>query len=84
MVTLMYRNDTDHSIEVPGWGFIHAGERVSHTAEFLAPLNLLNFPGLVDVLAEEADGKTRDYEETPEVVTDTVEADAKAKEGQNG
>lgn len=69
MTTKIYRNDNDKAYDIPGLGEIGAGERVTFQGEFPPAINLVNFPGLVDVLAEEELGKNRDYEDEPEVVT---------------
>ena len=69
MITRMYRNDNNRAYFIPGLGEIGAGERVSFSGEYPPAINFENYPGLVDVLAEEAAGNPRDYEATPEVVT---------------
>jgi hypothetical protein len=51
--TKMYENTTDKPMNVIGVGVIEAHDRISVTTEFHAPVNLANYPGLVDVLAEE-------------------------------
>ena len=54
MTTKLYRNDSTETLNVLGVGEIPVGEQVSITAEFQPPVLLGNYPGLVDVLAEEA------------------------------
>lgn len=50
----IYENTTDEPVNVVGVGVIPAHDRVSVTADFHAPVNLANYPGVIDVLAEEA------------------------------
>ena len=53
MPTKIYRNDSTVDLNVVGIGEIPAGEQVSVSGEFLPAIILSNYPGLVDVLAEE-------------------------------
>lgn len=54
MAKAFYRNDSDKVIDVIGIGEIPPGEHVSLTGDHLPPVIVENYPGLVDVLAEEA------------------------------
>jgi len=54
--TKMYENTTNQPVNVVGIGVIPPHDRVSITAEFHTPVNLVNYPGVIDVLAEEAKG----------------------------
>lgn len=54
--TKIYENTTDKPVNVIGVGVIKPHDRISVTAEFHAPINLVNYPGVIDVLAEEAKG----------------------------
>jgi hypothetical protein len=74
--TRIYRNDSDTDYVIPGLGEIKAGQRVSFQGEFPPAINLENFPGLVDVIAEEEEDKGRDYNKYPETVDDTEKGDA--------
>lgn len=65
-ITRVYRNDSETSYIIPGLGEIGPDQRVSVTSEFPPPINLLNYPGLVDVHEEESAGNGRDYEDQPE------------------
>jgi hypothetical protein len=53
VTTRVYRNDSEEDIDIPGLGEIEAGQQVSFTGEFHTPVVISNYPGLVDVLAEE-------------------------------
>jgi hypothetical protein len=53
--TKIYRNDSKETLDVLGIGEIPAGEQVSVTGEYQPQVILVNYPGLVDVLAEEAE-----------------------------
>lgn len=66
MPTFLYRNDSKEVFDVPGWGYIGPGQRVSHGGDHATPIVIENYPGLVDVLAEEASGIKKDYETEPE------------------
>lgn len=83
MITKIYRNDNDKAYDIPGLGEIGAGERLSFQGEFPPAINLINFPGLVDVLAEEEAGKARDYEAEPENVTHRLSDDMDNEQTQN-
>lgn len=65
VTTKIYENRTDKSVNVVGVGVIQAHDRISVTTEFHAPVNLVNYPGVVDVLAEEAAGKPAVAPEAP-------------------
>jgi hypothetical protein len=78
MPTWVYRNDNKKAYFVDDIGEISAGQRVSVQGEYKPRVNLLNYPGLVDVLAEEEAAANpdlpdappaRDYEKHPEVIT---------------
>lgn len=59
--TRIYENTTDKEVNVVGLGEIPAHSRISVTAEFHTPVNLENFPGVVDVLAyEDENGPVKD------------------------
>lgn len=51
--TKIYRNDGLEPISLLGVGEILPGGQVSVTAEYHSPINLANYPTIVDVLAEE-------------------------------
>ena len=51
--TKVYKNTSKVPIDVLGLGVIEAGEQVSVTGEHHQPIIVENYPGLVDVLAEE-------------------------------
>lgn len=72
--TRVYRNDSDQTYTIPGLGDVLPGQRVTFQGEFPPAINLQNFPDLVDVLAEEAQGTKRDYDKDPEEVTDPAPA----------
>lgn len=61
-----YRNDSDNTYIIPGLGEVGPDQRISHVGAFPPGVNLDNYPGLVDVLDEEADSNGRDYEKNPE------------------
>jgi hypothetical protein len=69
--TKIYENTTDKAVNVVGVGIIEAHDRISISTEYHAPVNLVNFPGIIDVLAEEANGTlpTASVAETVEVKT---------------
>lgn len=52
-ITKVYKNTTKETINVLGVGEIKGGDQVSITTEYQPPVNLANYPGLVDVSAEE-------------------------------
>lgn len=60
MTTKLYRNDSEEDIDVLGVGVIPAGQQVSLTGEHLPVVIVENYPGLVDVLAEEAKAQTEE------------------------
>lgn len=66
MQTKLYRNDSDQVYTIPGLGIVGPGQRISHTGDFPPAINLINYPGLIDVVAEEEAGTTKDYEAEPE------------------
>ena len=72
-ITRIYRNDSKESYFIPGLGEIHSGQRVSVMSEAPPAINLLNYPGLVDVIAEEEAGQARNYKSKPEKVVNTFE-----------
>jgi hypothetical protein len=51
--TKIYENTTNESVDMIGVGVIPAHDRISVTSEFPAPVNLENYPGVIDVIAEE-------------------------------
>lgn len=53
MATKIYENTTKQPVTILGVGEISPGERVSVSGEYLPPVNLDNYPGVVDVVAEE-------------------------------
>lgn len=79
-----YRNDSDKTYDVQGIGEILPGQRVTFHGEFPPAINLQNFPGLVDVLEEEANGTTRDYEENPEPAYEPAKGGGNLSNGQEG
>lgn len=81
--TRVYRNDSEDTYIIPGLGELGPDQRISITSEFPPAINLVNYPGLVDVLAEEAAGNARDYEAQPEAPY-TPQAEEPAQEAQNG
>jgi len=52
--TKIYENTTAQPINVLGVGVIPPYDRLSITTEYHAPVNLANYPGVIDVLADEA------------------------------
>jgi len=48
-ITKLYENTTDETIYVQGIGDIPAGDRLSVVSEYPTPVNLANFPGIVEV-----------------------------------
>jgi hypothetical protein len=77
--TKMYENTTDKPINVIGVGMIEAHDRISITAEYHAPVNLANYPGIVDVLAEEAAGNQAVAPEAP-AAPENAAADVETKQ----
>jgi len=73
MQTRVYSNDSDSDYNIPGLGVVLAGQRISLQGEFPPAVNLQNYPGLVDVIDEEENGKSRDYDKHPET-TDAASA----------
>lgn len=59
MTTKIYRNDSKKAMNVLGVGEIPAGEQVSLTSEYPPAVVLANYPGLVDVVAEEEVAKSK-------------------------
>lgn len=53
--TKIYENRSKKTVFIQDVGEIEPGARVSVTADGHPPINLENFPGVVDVLAEEAE-----------------------------
>lgn len=51
--TKIFKNTSKKTLNVLGVGEIAPGDQVSITAEYHQPVVLENYPGLVDVLAEE-------------------------------
>lgn len=51
--TKIYKNTSKKTINLLGVGEIQPGEQVSITSEFHAPVNLVNYPGVVELVAEE-------------------------------
>ena len=74
LLTRVYRNDSNQDYTIPGLGEVKAGQRVTFHGEFPPAINLQNFPGLVDVLEEEANGTFKDYEKEPEPAYDPAPA----------
>lgn len=55
MAVKLYRNDSEKKIRIPQLDLeLKPGEQVSVSGEYLPPIITDNFPGLVDVEAEEA------------------------------
>jgi len=65
-ITRIYRNDSENEYNIPGIGWLGPDQRISVSSEFPPAVNLTNYSGVVDVLAEEEAGKARDYEVNPE------------------
>ncbi len=81
-ITRQYRNDSEQTYIIPGIGEIGPDQRVSIHSEFPPAINLANYPGVVDVIEEEAAGNGRDYELNPEApytpqVTESLSVSAK-------
>lgn len=53
MAVKVYKNTTKQKMNVVGVGEIPAGEQVSLSGNYLPPVILENYPGLVDLEAEE-------------------------------
>lgn len=53
ITTKVYKNTSKLPIDVLGLGVIKPGDQVSVSAEYHQPVIVENYPGLVDVLAEE-------------------------------
>lgn len=52
-IVKIYKNTTKEDINVVGVGLIPAGEQVSLAGEQHWPVVLENYPGVIDVVAEE-------------------------------
>ena len=52
--TKIYKNTSDDTYLLPGVGELQPGDQVSLTSNNLPVINLENYPGVVDVVAEEA------------------------------
>jgi hypothetical protein len=61
-ITKTYLNTTSQDIDVIGIGIIAAGELTSITSSVPPAVNLLNYPGLVDI-------STDSYNSTTDIVT---------------
>lgn len=63
-----FRNDGDKELNVPGIGVIEPGQQVGVSGEYLPPIILSNFPGLVDVTEEETSNQqpVKPKQETPD------------------
>jgi len=83
MPTRIYRNDSETTYDIPGLGEVPAGQRISFSGEFPPAINLENYPGLVDVQAEEDSGTQYDYEKSPEGAP-TASTEVAPKETKNG
>jgi len=55
--TKTFHNTTKKTINVLGIGEIPAGEQISVTGEYLPPVVLANYPGLVETTDDEAPKK---------------------------
>ena len=51
--TKIYKNTSKKTVNIVGVGEIEAGSQISVTSEFHTPVNLENFPGVVEVVAQE-------------------------------
>lgn len=69
-MTKVYRNTSKEEISIPGLADIAPGEQVSITGEYLPPVVLENYPGLVDVLEEEANAPVEEPTKTTLKETD--------------
>lgn len=74
-VTLLH-NTSNQVYEIPNVGFLGPDQRVSVSGA-VHPINLANYPGVVDVEEEEAAGNKRDYHKKPEKFFDTAKHEAK-------
>ena len=57
MPTKVYRNTGKEKINIPGVAELAAGEQVSLTGDYLPPVIIENYPGLVDVTDEDTSKK---------------------------
>ena len=70
ITTKVYKNTAKAPIDVLGLGVIKPGEQVSVTGEYHQPVIVENYPGLVDVLAEEqAEADRKSAEEVEKAKT---------------
>jgi hypothetical protein len=70
--TKIYENTTDKAVNVVGVGIIKPHDRISVSTEYHAPVNLINFPGVIDVLEEEAKGTLAKAPQTEKVEAKTT------------
>lgn len=76
MQVKLLHNTSKEIYEIPGVGFLGPDQRVSVAGD-AHPINLANYPGVVDVEEEEAAGNKRDYHKKPEKFFDTAKHEAK-------
>ena len=57
--TKIYKNTSKKTVNIVGVGEIEPGEQISITTEFHTPINLENYPGVVDVLAQEEEKEAK-------------------------
>lgn len=48
-ITKLYENVTGQDIDVLGVGVVPANDRLSVTSEYPTPVNLVNYPGVIEV-----------------------------------
>ena len=53
VTTKIFSNTTTEDVNILGVGVIPAGEQISVTSDGHAPVNLLNFPGVVELVEQE-------------------------------
>jgi len=77
MPTVKYRNESAVELDVIGLDKIPPGGEVSFSGQFLPPVILANYPGLIEVTEETIDSTPV---ATPEPTGPTLEAEAPAPE----
>lgn len=64
--TKIYQNNSDQAVNVVGVGEIPAGEHISVTSDYHQPVVLSNYPGVVELVEEEAKAEPAQQEQTHE------------------
>ncbi|MDE2100933.1 MAG: hypothetical protein KGL39_27045 [Patescibacteria group bacterium] len=83
MATKIYENTTNKPIEIVGLGTVAPHDRLTEVGEYLTPVNLANYPGLIDVLADEAEnGPAPSPEDRAAAAKEAKAAKAKPEEAQ--